>query len=114
VLEHGRAREIYNIGAGQELTNQRIAELVLDILKKPRRLIHYVKDRTGHDRRYALDTTKIQSELGWKPTESLESDLIKTVRWYQNNAQWAAAVGKRRDYQQWLERNYSTRIRLNP
>lgn len=114
VLEHGGAGEIYNIGAGQELTNQRMVELVLDILKKPQSLIRYVEDRPGHDRRYALDTTKIQSELGWKPRESLESGLIKTVRWYLNNAQWVTAVRQRQDYQQWLECNYTARTRINP
>jgi dTDP-glucose 4,6-dehydratase len=113
VLEHGVSAEVYNIGAGQERSNEWMAELVLDILNKPRSLIRYVDDRPGHDRRYALDITKIKRELGWQPRQSLESGIRQTVNWYLSHPEWVAAVRQQEDYQRWLERNYAARMRIN-
>jgi dTDP-glucose 4,6-dehydratase len=72
-------------------------------------LIQYVKDRPGHDRRYAMDITKVRNELGWQPRHSLTSGLLKTVEWYLANPEWVDNVRKRREYQQWMNRNYAQR-----
>ncbi len=100
VLEQGIPGEIYNIGAGEEHTNQRMAEWVLNIMNKPLTLIRRVKDRPGHDRRYALDATKIQSNLGWRPLIPLDEGLGATVSWYQEHRDWWKRIksGEYRDY----------------
>jgi len=72
-------------------------------------LIESVRDRPGHDRRYAMDITKIGQELGWEPRQWLESGLEKTIEWYLNNPEWAAAVNDKADYQEWLDINYKKR-----
>jgi dTDP-glucose 4,6-dehydratase len=101
VLEHGRAGETYNIGGGNELRNidvvRRICALIDDnspsVEIGPREeLIRFVADRPGHDYRYAMDITKIRSEIGWSPRESFETGLSKTVRWYESNATWCEHV----------------------
>jgi len=104
VLERGIPGEIYNTGAGEEQTNQRMAEWVLDILKKPLSLIRRVKDRPGHDRRYGLNVTKIQNKLGWRPIIVLDEGLGATVSWYQDHRAWWERIksGEYRDhYKQW-------------
>ena len=88
VLLEGRAGEIYNIGAGGEMENIAVVELILETLGKPRELISYVTDRLGHDRRYAIDSTKIQAELGWKPLHMPRDGIRETVKWYLENRQW--------------------------
>jgi dTDP-glucose 4,6-dehydratase len=113
VLEEGASAEVYNVGAGQERTNEYMAELVLRILNKPRSLIRHVQDRPGHDRRYALNTHKIRRDLGWQPKHSLESGVLQTVTWYLNHPQWVAAVRQQDDYKEWLERNYGARMRID-
>jgi dTDP-glucose 4,6-dehydratase len=72
-------------------------------------LIKFVKDRPGHDRRYAMDISKIQSRLGWQPRWSLESGLLETARWYLEHPQWVAAIGGQEDFQQWISQNYTQR-----
>ncbi|HEX6185589.1 MAG TPA: dTDP-glucose 4,6-dehydratase [Pyrinomonadaceae bacterium] len=96
----GRAGEVYNVGARNERRNLEVAESVLDALGKPRTLLKFVKDRPGHDRRYAIDPTKIETELGWRPRETWETGLAKTIRWYEENADWVARTrsGAYRDY----------------
>ena len=89
-MEKGRAGEIYNIGARNERRNIEVVESILDALGKPRSLIRYVKDRPGHDRRYAIDPTKVETELGWRAVETWESGLAKTIRWYAENSEWIA------------------------
>jgi dTDP-glucose 4,6-dehydratase len=84
VLNNGRFGEIYNIGADDEKHNIDIAKLILDYLEKPYSLIEYVDDRLGHDRRYAIDSTKIMKELNWKPNHKFEDSIIKTIEWYKN------------------------------
>ena len=87
-LEKGKAGEIYNISAGNGLPNLKIVELILNIMKKPVNLIEFVDDRPGHDIRYSLDSTKIQSQTGWSPKHNLTEALKNTVNWYMNNNRW--------------------------
>jgi dTDP-glucose 4,6-dehydratase len=100
VLEEGRAGESYNIGARNERRNIDVARSILDALGKPHTLIRHVKDRPGHDRRYAIDPTKIEAELGWRPLETWESGLRKTIKWYAENGDWLARAhsGEYRDF----------------
>ncbi|HYE14464.1 MAG TPA: dTDP-glucose 4,6-dehydratase [Pyrinomonadaceae bacterium] len=100
VMLRGRPGEAYNIGARNQRRNLEVAEGVLDALGKPRSLIRFVKDRPGHDLRYAIDPSKIEAELGWRPRETWESGLEKTIRWYADNAAWVerARSGSYRDY----------------
>lgn len=86
VIINGREGEVYNIGGGQELTNLELAGEILKQLGKPANLIQFVKDRPGHDRRYAVDSSKIQRELGWCPAYDFKEALQKTIQWYVNNS----------------------------
>ncbi|GAB4299183.1 MAG: dTDP-glucose 4,6-dehydratase [Ignavibacteriaceae bacterium] len=88
ILEKGIPGEVYNIGAGNEIENINIVKLILKKLGKPDSLIEFVKDRPGHDRRYAIDATKIHSELGWKPEYDFESAIDETISWYLENKEW--------------------------
>jgi dTDP-glucose 4,6-dehydratase len=99
-LEKGRRGAVYNIGARNERRNIDVVQSLLDALGKPRSLIQFVKDRPGHDRRYAIDPSLIETELGWRPRETWESGLRKTIEWYQSNGQWLerARSGAYRDY----------------
>src|SRR5687767_9486755 len=99
-LEKASPGAVYNFGARNEQRNLEVAWSVLDALNKPRSLIRFVKDRPGHDRRYAIDPTKAERELGWHPLETWESGLHKTIRWYQENGEWIrrARSGAYRDY----------------
>jgi dTDP-glucose 4,6-dehydratase len=99
-LQKGRSGATYNIGARNTRRNIDVAENVLDALGKPRSLLRYVKDRPGHDRRYAIDPTLIETELGWHPRETWESGLRKTIEWYQTNPDWVerARSGAYRDF----------------
>jgi len=113
VLERGRPGETYNIGGWNESPNivivEKICGLVDELLpgSKPRKeLITYVKDRPGHDRRYAIDARKIERELGWRPKETFESGLRKTVRWYLENEKWVRDVTSG-SYRQWIATHYS-------
>jgi len=101
-LEKGRSGAVYNIGARNERHNIEVAESVLDALGKPRSLLRFVKDRLGHDRRYAIDPSLAEAELGWRPLETWESGLRKTIAWYKENAQWIerACSGAYREYYQ--------------
>lgn len=100
ILERGRSGEIYNIGARNERRNIDVAQAVLDAIGKPHSLIRKVKDRPGHDRRYAINPAKVERELGWQPVETWESGLEKTIRWYSENIAWVerARSGAYRDY----------------
>ncbi|MEK6406414.1 MAG: dTDP-glucose 4,6-dehydratase [Acidobacteriota bacterium] len=108
VLHAGRSGEVYNIGSRAEKTNLEIVHTLLDLLNRPHSLITFVTDRLGHDRRYATDPTKIETELGWHPQESFESGIEKTVGWYQNNAEWVART-RSGEYLQYYERMYGGR-----
>ena len=88
VFQKGKTGEIYNVGGQYERTNTYVVHKILDMLKKPRNLVVHVKDRPGHDRRYALSISKIQKELGWRPSLSFEQGITRTVQWYQDNEGW--------------------------
>lgn len=114
IMKHGRKGETYNIGGNNEMENIRIVEMICDILDEmenlqssaPRRKwITFVNDRPGHDRRYAIDCSKLIQELGWAPRESFESGLHKTIQWYLNNTEWVRRV-KSGEYQTWIKKQY--------
>jgi dTDP-glucose 4,6-dehydratase len=87
-LENGEDGEVYNFGASSERHNIDIVKQVLKLVGKPESLIQYVKDRLGHDRRYAIDSSKAQAKLGWAPRHRFEEALAATVRWYVENRPW--------------------------
>jgi dTDP-glucose 4,6-dehydratase len=99
VLHRGVAGEAYNVGTSVETRNIDMAHKILDLLGKPRSLITYVKDRAGHDRRYALDTDKLRA-LGWQSNHTFDQALEKTVKWYVDNPAWWRPIksGEYRDY----------------
>ena len=117
VLANGRTGETYNVGGGNQRANLDVVHTVCALLDELRpdssfvphkQLITYVQDRPGHDRRYAIDARKIESELGWHAAESFETGLRKTVQWYLDNPDWLADVTSGA-YQQWVTRNYAAR-----
>jgi len=108
VLEKGRIGEIYNLGGSDIVENLSIAKQLLRIVGKSESLLSYVKDRPGHDRRYALKCEKVERELGWKPSISLEDGLRTTVDWYRNNKEWLAAV-RGGDYLNYYQQYYENR-----
>lgn len=115
VVTQGKVGETYNIGGHNEKKNIDVVHTICDLLDKIvpkeasyREQLTYVADRPGHDRRYAIDADKISRELGWKPQETFESGIRKTVEWYLGNQQWVANV-KSGAYQTWIEQNYSQR-----
>lgn len=105
VFHKGRPGEVYNIGGQGDKNNLEVVHLILEILNKPKSLIQYVKDRPGHDRRYAIDPEKIQNELGWKPMYSFEKSLEETVHWYQEKREWWKRI-KSGEYLQMYEKIY--------
>jgi dTDP-glucose 4,6-dehydratase len=118
VLRKGRSGQTYNIGGGSQPTNLAVVqhlccaldELLPNSPNVPHSsLMHFVPDRPGHDRRYAIDITKIKSQLGWEPKYSLGNGMQKTIQWYLSNPEWVSAIQQQHDYQQWLERNYEKR-----
>jgi dTDP-glucose 4,6-dehydratase len=108
VLEKAPPGEIYNIGGCNEKANLEVIEIILERLHKPKTLIRHVKDRPGHDRRYAIDASKIISELGWKPSVTFEEGMARTIDWYLDNQQWLAHVISG-DYQKYYESMYGNR-----
>jgi dTDP-glucose 4,6-dehydratase len=107
-LEKARPGSIYNVSSGVSQPNLKIVRTILQLLDKPESLIQYVKDRPGHDRRYALDSSKIQRELGWLPLVSFEVGVRKTIEWYRANSEWLdhARSGEYRNY---YDRHYNRR-----
>ena len=116
VLARGRVGETYNVGGWNEKPNLEIVHAVCALLDELKahpdgpyaRLVTHVTDRPGHDRRYAIDASKIERELGWRPAETFESGLRKTVRWYLDNAAWVERV-QNGAYREWVSANYGQR-----
>lgn len=108
-LEKGRPGEVYNFGGMTEKTNLEITHLLLDLLGKPESLIRYVADRPGHDLRYAIDCSKAQNELGWRPEVRFEDGLQATIDWYRSNGGWIERV-RSGEYQTYYAEQYGTRL----
>ncbi|MEE8431270.1 MAG: dTDP-glucose 4,6-dehydratase [Candidatus Desulfatibia sp.] len=115
IMKHGKTGEIYNVGGDNEMENITIVEMICDILdeinqlsdNRPRReLITFVKDRPGHDRRYAIDFTKLKRELDWVPQASFETGIRDTIEWYRANRKWVERV-KSGEYQDWIKAHYA-------
>ena len=111
VIRKGREGEIYNVGGHNERTNLEVVKTILHELNKPESLITYVKDRPGHDRRYAIDPAKIHAELGWLPQTSFDEGIKKTIRWYLDNQKWWKDI-LAGDYQNYYEKMYGNREKL--
>ena len=105
VLEKGRAGEVYNIGGNNEKANLEIVRLILRTLGKPESLIAHVQDRPGHDRRYAIDNTKITAELGWRPAYTFERGMEETIRWYLEHQDWTERITSG-EYQRYYQEMY--------
>lgn len=112
VIERGRPGEVYNVGSGCEVSNLDMTRAILRILGKPESLIRHVADRPGHDRRYAIDASRLRSELGWSPRYRFEEALEHTVRWYAENRGWWERV-RSGEYRRFYEMQYGTRF-LHP
>lgn len=108
VLNNGKMGEVYNIGGNTEMQNIEIVKLILDHLDKPYSLIQFVEDRLGHDRRYAIDATKIKDELGWEPKYKFEDKIKDTIDWYLENPEWVNNVISG-EYQDYYSRAYKNR-----
>lgn len=110
VLTRGRPGEVYNIGGNNELTNRRITEIVLQAMGKNwEESVEYVKDRPGHDRRYAIDASKIARELSWTPQRQFQTAIAQTIEWYKNNADWWRAI-KSGEYLAYYDQQYGGRV----
>ncbi len=103
VVRNGRDGEVYNIGGHNERTNLEVVKTILKALGKPESLINYVKDRPGHDLRYAIDPKKIETELGWKPEFNFDTGIVETIKWNLNNKEWLEHV-ESGEYLKWMER----------
>jgi dTDP-glucose 4,6-dehydratase len=116
VLERGRVGEVYNIGGLDVEENQTLARRLLRLMGKPETLLSYVKDRPGHDRRYALNCDKMERELGWKPTIPFDDGLQQTIDWYRMNVNWLASVrgGEYRSYYKKYYENRNSALRSIP
>jgi dTDP-glucose 4,6-dehydratase len=108
-MEKGRRGAVYNIGARNERHNIEVVESLLETLGKPRSLIRFVKDRPGHDRRYAIDPSLIESELGWRPRETWETGLRKTIEWYRQNSRWLERT-RSGAYQDYYRQQYGAEV----
>jgi dTDP-glucose 4,6-dehydratase len=109
LVHKGKAGEIYNIGARNDRPNLEVVESILKALGKPKSLIQFVKDRPGHDRRYAIDPSKIERELGWRPVETWASGLAKTIHWYQENDAWVERA-RSGAYREFYARQYDAEV----
>jgi dTDP-glucose 4,6-dehydratase len=108
VIHKGRPGEVYNIGGHNERTNNEIVHLIVEKLGVSKDLIKYVADRPGHDRRYAIDPTKIMTELGWKPQYTFETGIVETIQWYIDNQEWWKNI-KSGEYMNYYQKQYGDR-----
>ena len=118
VIQRGKAGEIYTIGGGNQPTNLELIEMICQMMDEElpgskfiphSKLVHFVADRQGHDRRYAMDSAKIEGDLRWTPKETLESGMRKTVRWFLSRPDWVGAMRRKPGYREWIEKNYTHR-----
>ena len=107
VAERGRTGEVYNVGGDEEaeLPNRHVANLILQTLRKPESLLSFVEDRLAHDRRYAVDCSKIRSELGWQPHISFERGIVDTIEWYKSHRAWWDRI-KSGEYKEYYQQHY--------
>jgi dTDP-glucose 4,6-dehydratase len=108
-MERGRSGAVYNIGARNERRNIDVVQSLLGLLGKPDSLIRFVKDRLGHDRRYAIDPALVETELGWRPQETWEGGLQKTIDWYQGNQEWLERA-RSGEYRQYYRNQYGAEV----
>jgi dTDP-glucose 4,6-dehydratase len=108
VLRKGKVGEIYNIGGPHEMTNLEVVQTILREMKKPASLIHFVKDRPGHDRRYSISTDKISRELDWKPQSFFGESIVSTIQWYLRQEEWWKKIMSG-EYRKYYKRNYGNR-----
>jgi dTDP-glucose 4,6-dehydratase len=108
-LRQGRPGQVYNIGSRRELANLDITRTILAQLGKPESLIRFVKDRPGHDRRYAIDPTKIETELGWRPLKEFEQGMADTIAWYADHADWVQRITSG-EYRTYYDQQYGERL----
>ncbi len=113
VLEAARPGEVYNIGCDNEMQNIEVVRMLLEFLGKPHSLIRFVTDRPGHDRRYAIDATKLRRELGWTPKHTFAEKLADTIQWYQRHGEWVRHVVSG-EYQQYYDMVYKNEWREGP
>ena len=105
IVRNGRDGEVYNVGGHNEKSNLEVVKTILEALNKPESLIHYVKDRPGHDLRYAMDPTKLMTELGWKPKYTFETGIKETIKWNLDNQEWINHIISG-EYLRFMEKNY--------
>ena len=105
IVRKGRVGEVYNVGGHNERTNLEVVKTVLHALNKPESLITYVTDRKGHDMRYAIDPTKLETELGWKPKYTFDTGIPMTIQWYLDNKEWWENIISG-EYQNYFEKMY--------
>ncbi len=109
IVRNGKVGEVYNVGGHNERTNLEVVKTILKALGKPESLIKYVTDRPGHDMRYAIDPTKIETELGWKPTYTFDTGIEMTIQWYLENREWWENILSG-EYQNYFEKMYGNRL----
>lgn len=109
ILRKGKIGEIYNVGGHNERTNLEVVKTILKALNKPESLIRFVKDRPGHDRRYAIDPSKLENELGWKPEYTFDTGIQKTIQWYLDNEEWWKNI-LNGEYMNYFEKQYGNRL----
>ena len=109
IIRNGREGEVYNIGGHNERTNLEVVKTILRALDKPESLIRFVKDRPGHDRRYAIDPTKLETELGWKPQYNFDTGIQQTIQWYLDNQEWWKNILSG-EYSKYFDKMYGNRL----
>ena len=110
IIHKGRVGEVYNVGGNNERTNLEVVKTILKALNKPESLIKYVTDRPGHDMRYAIDPTKLETELGWKPQYTFDTGIQQTIQWYLDNKEWWQNIING-SYQNYFEKMYGDRLK---
>ncbi len=110
IIHNGRVGEVYNVGGHNERTNLEVVKTILKALDKPESLIKYVTDRPGHDMRYAIDPTKLETELGWKPQYTFDTGIQQTIQWYLDNKEWWQNIING-SYQNYFENMYGDRLK---